>query len=107
MAKVKLEDLFEIDYDETDPHWFRIIAKPEFAKHKIRIVSQQAQVDFHHVFKGEEEISIRPADHPNFPKKFNSIYLTSYDKKPEQGYFGQGEIYIEIKEVKEAKKQCK
>lgn len=104
MAKVKLEDLFEIEYDESDPDWYRIRAKPKFAKHHVRLETERAKIDFYHG-GNQEDISIVPSRHEDFPKKFNSIYLEAYDKKPEQGYHGHGTIYISIKEVKtEAKK---
>jgi len=100
MKKLKVEDLFEIEYEETDPGWFRLVTKPEFAKHRIRIVSEKMDISIHHAFKQQESISIAPTIHDS-PKKFNSISLDRYEKKSEQAYRGYGEIYITVKEVKQ------
>jgi hypothetical protein len=101
--QITLQDLFTIEYDETDDDWFRVIAKSEFDKHRIRLISSRAHLDFHHGGK-EESISIIPKETENMNKKFNSMVLESYDKKPEQGYAGFADVYLTIKEVKAEKK---
>jgi hypothetical protein len=100
--QITLQDLFTIEYDETDNNWFRIVAKSEFEKHRVRFVSSRARIDFQH--GGEEEsLSIVPRETEEMTKRFNSMTLESYDKKPEQGYAGFADVYLTIREVKAEK----
>lgn len=102
MSKIKLEDIFEIETSESESNWFRIKVKPQF-KRRLRILTERTLIDIHQCFMGEEDICITPANHNDFPHKFNSIYLEGYEKKNEQGYFGHGEVYIKVKEIKKKK----
>jgi hypothetical protein len=80
VSKVKLKDLFTIEYDETDNTQFILKVKPTFSKRRIRIFTDYGTLDIHHTFKDEEWFGVDAF--PLEGNHANAITLRRFEQNP-------------------------